>query len=429
MSVVINLKNSFLFKGFTNIFIRAVILSLKFAFSIILVKLISLESYGEYSLFVASVTLGGFLFSWDYYFYSSRKINSTSNKKEKKKIIINQLQFHVIFYFLVSPFFILLFLYDFISIQYVIVFFFILFSDNIAQELFRLLIASGKSINANIVFAIKTTPYVIVVVGLAFLDYSELIDLRLIFYLMLISTSTAIFVGLRFLKISIKEILVQHINKTIIYSALKISIVFFISTLSFKLIEFLGRFALDYKIGKDATGVFTFFFAVTNLCFIITQAGVFHLFGPKLIKSYQLIKQNKHSIFRDLYKKFIYITFTSSVLIITFLIILLPFLMEFLNKPSLSQNIEVFYVLVLGNFFFTISFIPHYYIYTYRQDKLIMHSMLMALTLFLIVLFPMINTYGITGAAISTTLAFIMIFIGKLVLALKLSKKIKFDAK
>lgn len=406
-------KKSSLFTGTVNIGLRGFILGLKFLFTLILVKIISIEAYGEYSLFMASVSLGGFLFSWDFYMFTTREIASSFDDNKVEEIIINQFKFHFITFLIVAPFFLILFYIDTLNFQYLSLFYLVLFFDNIAQELFRLLIAVGKSIKANIVFALKSVPFVIIILVAWQFKMEWILNLKVIFFLTFLSTLIATLTGFIYLELNLTKLFTTNLNSEILIKGFTVAITFFIATISFKLIEFSGRYVLDFLYGRFETGIYSFFFALANIVFIITQAGVFHVYGPKLIRSYTLSLKNGDDEFKDLFKSFSILVIILTISLSFVIYFLSPIFLNYLDKPELIENLDVLTILLIGIVLFSLSFIPHYFMYVNQKDKLLLFSMVSALIVYIILIFPLTNNFGIIGSAITTSSAFAVVFLMK----------------
>ena len=104
---------------------------------------------------------------------------------------------------------------------------------------------------------------------------------------------------------------------------------------------------------------------------------------------------------------------SGSILVSLFLILIFPYLADFMKNPQFIETRSVFFILLLGSVIQNISFVPHYDLYARSIDRDLMWSTILAAALNVVLNFLWIPKFGIIGAAWATTVAYIMLLITK----------------
>src|SRR5690606_30216436 len=128
----------------------------------------------------------------------------------------------------------------------------------------------------------------------------------------------------------------------------KIAFPFFVGTILYKLIEYSGRYFLNYYFTAKEVGVYTFFSGVANILFVFVQTLVIIELYPKLLES----KNHGYHQFSTILKVFNgqIRRFTLIGLLLS-IIMIFPLLM-FLEKKILSDNLISYFILLMSTFVF-----------------------------------------------------------------------------
>lgn len=401
----------------TNLSIRGSVLLSKFIFSLVVLKVLSIESFGEYSLFLGIITYGGFLFSWDYYQFTLREIVTITDITKRKRIIAEQFTFHIFTYFLICPFLLVFFVTDLLNFDRILVFYLILFFDNLSQEFFRVLIAMEKSRIANILLFIKTALWIVIFLLIYFLGFKHLISIELVYYLWLGSVILSFIMGIYYTRLRVSDFSLSSSSISSIKVALKTSSIFFIGTIIFKTFEISGRLITGYMFTEYEVGIFAFFFTLANLIYIIPQAGIFQLHVPALLRSY---KSDAEEVINRKNKRFTFLTIGVTLLSLLIISAMVYPLLIFLGKTELFEFQYYFYIFASGVALFSFSFIPHYKIYAKGNDKELAKGLLIPSVLAIIISCILSILIGPLGVVIGTASGYGLIFIYKYYLAYKL---------
>ena len=386
-----------------NLIYRVITIVLKFLLSIIIVKYLSVYDLGVYGIFQTTVTLLIYVLGYDFYTYNAREIL----KKESENISIyigNQFLFHGFVYLLVLPLSLLLFFYNVVATEHLIYFYLILLTEHISQEIYRILIVLKKSVMASFTLFLRAGLWILALYILWKFDFTSK-AIKDILILWIIGASVSIIVGIFQIPFKLKF----KIDLDWIKKGIKVATPFFIATIFYKIIEFSGRYFVDFYWTKEEVGVFTFFAGISNALFILVQSTVIIVMSPYLIENANKGLKEFKEIFKDYKKQILYVTAIGFLLAI---ICIYPLLL-YLGNDLLSQNLLVFFVLLLAVSFFCFSYIPHYGLYSFHKDKELLWASLLGAIVNIVANFTLVPKYGALGAAFAQVLSMLSLFLLK----------------
>lgn len=398
-------------KSFINILLRGLTLLSKFIFIFLLGKYAEDEFFlGEYGIIATSISLIIYLVGFDYYVFNTREIlKSKENIIDK---IRNQFFFHLIIYLIVFPVSLsIIFYFDFIDIKYFLIVFLLIISEHLGQELFRLYTTLEKSNLANLFFFIKSGFWVWVVLFDFFVLNNELNLLKYLLIWCLFSWVSMV-VSVIHLKVflDIKNFKLYKPDYRWIIKGVRNSSIFFISSLSFLVIQFSDRFMIDLFYGKKMVGVYSAYSQFVNAIDVFVFSAIIMVMYPKLIKLFSNQKE-----YTTLFKSFKKSILVASVLLIVLGYFVSPILFSFLDKPSFITNIKTFNMLLIGVFFLLMSYAYHYDLYIKKKDTLLLKISLFSMSLNIILNLYLIPNNGIFGASLATMFSFFIMFLLKLI--------------
>ena len=281
----------------------------------------------------------------------------------------------------------------------------ILVFEHLSQELYRLLILFGKTIISTIVLFTRSGVWVALLFGISqFTDYK--ISIELVLILWSIGALVSVFIGFKYLNFK----WVKGVDFLWIKNGILISIPFLIGTIFYKLVEFSGRYFLKFYLSNEAVGVFTFFSSIANILFVFVQTLVIIELYPTLVES----KNSGFETFEKVFKNFKNKIYKTTVLGLLLSIIGIYPLLVFLDKFELLENIASYGLLLVSTFFFCLSFIYHYALYSFNRDIYILKAAGLTLFCNIVLSFVLVPRYGIVGASIAQLGSFVCIYFSKM---------------
>lgn len=366
---------------------------------------------GIYGIITATLGILIYIIGFDFYVFNTREI--VNNKNEAGPKIINQLVFHLIGYIAIIPIMMILIVnLEFLDKEYFYLFPFLIIAEHLGQELYRLYTTYEKSIQANAFLFLRNGLWVWLVFYDFFVAKNDIALEKYVSYWLAFSLISLI-ISLFYLNYKILKDIDLFKNVRIdfdwIKGGLKVAGLFFISSLSFQIIQVSDRFMIDFYQGKKEVGIYTLYSQFANVLEVFVFTGVTMIYYPKLLQKISNATEYKSTIIE--FKKKLFLIAISLVIIF---IVIVPKLLVFMDKKSFLNEIEVFYVLLLGGFIFAQSHVYHYDLFVKKKDSVLVKIALFAAILNILVNIVLIPIVGILGAAIATLTSFLFILILKM---------------
>ena len=392
--------------GIYNIFFRGMTLVSKFLFILFLGKFSVDElNLGIFGMISTAVALLIYVIGFDFYTFNTREIiTSKGSYTEKLK---NQLVFHLITYLVFIPIsFFFFFKFDFIPVEYLWILLALLISEHLGQEFYRLFTTIEKSVIANIMLFMRSGLWVWYVLFDFFILKNPMNLYKYIVAWTIFSWGSFLVFFLLLAKIvKLGSTFYNPPDWKWIICGIKTAGVFFVSSLSFQIIQFSDRFMIDFFYDKKMVGIYTTYAQFTNAIDVFTFSAITMVAYPKLIKSYTNASKYE-SIKRKFSKELIGLT----IILILIVLVIAPLIFNFLEKDNIIKEIQAFYILLGGVFLLIVSNIFHYDLYVKGKDTYIVKVALAGMIINVLLNIILIPKYDIKGAALATLFSFFVIF-------------------
>tara|TARA_B110000091_G_C13775711_1_gene458787 strand:+ start:510 stop:1754 length:1245 start_codon:yes stop_codon:yes gene_type:complete len=396
-----------------NLTIRGSATIIKLAFTLFLGSIFTESEFGLYSLIISSIYISLILIGFDVYLDCNRKIIQKEEPKEQAFILNNQLASYIPFYFLFSI--VIFFIPErIIPKEFIFLFFSVSIIEHLNSEIFRLLLALRKTVIANLLFFIRNGLWPLVILVLYYFNFQFNISILLSYWLY--ASILALIIGLIFLRKKYKLDL-SLIDKKTIIASYKYAFIFFIGTIAYKIVEFSDRYFIDYYLDKESVGVYSLYSQFGSVLNTIIFTIVISIGYPKLLKA--IYSNNLKQIIKERNNMLMEIVIIS---ILTLLggYLILDTLLAIIDKPLYFKFNYLFYLVIISNIIFNLSYVYHFIMIGYQKDFKITILTLIGAAINIILNIILIQKYGIIGAIFSKTFAFLFILISKYLMQDKL---------
>jgi len=396
-----------------NLTIRGSATIIKLAFTLFLGSIFTESEFGLYSLIISSIYISLILIGFDVYLDCNRKIIQKEEPKEQAFILNNQLASYIPFYFLFSI--VIFFIPErIIPKEFIFLFFSVSIIEHLNSEIFRLLLALRKTVIANLLFFIRNGLWPLVILVLYYFNFQFNISILLSYWLY--ASILTLIIGLIFLRKKYKLDL-SLIDKKTIIASYKYAFIFFIGTIAYKIVEFSDRYFIDYYLDKESVGVYSLYSQFGSVLNTIIFTIVISIGYPKLLKA--IYSNNLKQIIKERNNMLMEIVIIS---ILTLLggYLLLDTLLAIIDKPLYFKFNYLFYLVIISNIIFNLSYVYHFIMIGYQKDFKITILTLIGAAINIILNIILIQKYGIIGAIFSKTFAFLFILISKYLMQDKL---------
>lgn len=392
-----------LFFKLLNVFLRIGGIGSKFIIVTLMSKYFDIDVFGNYGLITSIITILIFVLGFDFYNFSVRDILKTNDKQE----IVNKVVLTFILYTFVYLLFIMLGYFIFSNVVYIqpylFLVLFLVITEHLSQEIYRLLIGFKKVLLANILLFFRTVSWSAIIIY--FYYNNSLITIDKIFILWLIAnTLTVIYVLIYSISNNYKAILELTLSPNWIKKGLRISSVFFLATISLKSMEYANRFIVDYFMGEELAGIFLFYSNISILITVYINTIVISFELPELIKS--INSPNIHQLLEKFKKSLLIHIIISSV----FIFLIIKPLLWWQDKVEFEKYLPIIYFLIIGVGLMNYSLLYHFKLYIYHKDKSLLKSMVISAVLSLLLTISLTYFYGIYGTATAFVISSIILF-------------------
>lgn len=402
-------------KSILNLIIRGSSILSRFVLLFCLGKYFTTEDLGNYGIFYTSISLGILLLGVDFYTYANRELLYAVDGK-KLTIIRNQFLFYILTYLVFLLPFVLLFTYDVLPIKYIVFFYFIIILDHISQEFYRLFTILSYPVFANWLLFLRNGVWVIALIAIYLVFKINDYSLSYVFTGWLIGSALSIVLAL----IKIYQLYgsekLDKINSKWFLNGLRVSSLYFLSTIALISIEHLNRYLIKYWCGISKVGIFTFFSQIANLINVVIFTLFIMVIYPKLVESVNLNNWNDYNNLKlDLKKKVV----IYSIIVGFFLFFLIYPMIYIINKSEYLSDLPTFFALVLANIFLNISLVYHYILYAFKKDSFLFYSTLIGALVSVTCNVIFIQFFSIFGASVALLVSYIALSVTKIIFSKK----------
>jgi len=316
-------------------------------------------------------------------------------------MIKSQLLMHVILYLAVLVITYILVKLNTIKVEYAIWFVVLVAVEVASQEAHRYLIALEKPLLSNAILFIKGGLWVYLLFICQIIGRP--ISLEGIWTLWSLFGALAASLASYFIGRSVgwRRILSSRVNMAWLLQGLRVTVLFFISSLSYRYVKYIDKIAIQIYTGETQVGVYAFYSNIAVAMEAFVMSGVVIILFPKMIRTYG---KNK-----ELYTKYynqlkLSIIVASTVISIT-IYYSIPYILKIVNKQQYIANIELVVPITATAYIYNLSLLYHYALYAQRNDKAIVFSALVFAIVSTVLLWVLVPLYGTLGAAWSTVMA------------------------
>lgn len=399
---------SFNFQRIGNVGLRSLTLGTRFLFIFFLAKYLSPSDVGYYGLFTATVGYAMYFVGLDFYAFATREIIKTP-KEDRGQLLRGQAALSGLLYLGLLPV-ALVFLYHAGWPAHLVWWFIpILMLEHFNQEVFRLLVALSEQVIASLILFARHGSWAIgIVILMAVEPDSRNLDAVMGSWLLGGTGAAALGVW------KLKKLSMGGWRRTVdwvwVKRGIKVSFWLLFASLALRGIQTADRYWLEALGGIDQVAAYVLFLGVASTLMVFLDAGVFSFAYPALIAHYHASEQ---SAARRKLRAMLVQTVVFSAAFAVVSIHLLPYLLEWIDKPAYLDAIHLYPWLLLAMVINALGMIPHYALYASRRDNIIIYSHLLAMIAFVAATWVLSDALGVMAVPAGLNVAFLTILILK----------------
>ena len=368
----------------------------------------SLSDLGTYGILVTSIALSVQFLGMEFYVFNTREILG-SDQAKRTILVRDQLAFHGLAYLLFLPVFSILFFINILPWSLIVWFYILVIVEHLSLEISRFLTVIGRPVLASFLEFIRTGSWVAIAIAIG-LQIPEYRSIQTIVVFWILGGLLSLLIGGKpLLQWDWSATLKTRPNLDWIRKGISVAMPFFVSMVALSTIYFSDRFIIQHFSGIEQVGLYTFHQSVAGLLSTAVM-GIIVIISPKLVRAFLIRDMPQYT--QEL-KTLAFSVISGSILISLFLILVFPYVVDFMKNPQFLETRSTFLVLLLGHIAQNLSFIPHYVLYARNFDRDLLWTTLSGAVVNIGLNLLWIPKFGILGAAWATTAAFTVLLGGK----------------
>ena len=393
-----------------NMILRACTLGARFVFVFFLAKYLDAKAVGYYGLFTATVGYFLYLVGLDFYTYTTREILKAP-LEQRGQMLKGQASLSALLYIVVVPLAVWILPQAHWPNELLLWFFPILVLEHLNQEISRLLISVSEQITASLILFMRQGSWALAIVGLMAVN-ANMRQLQAVMACWLTAGVIAALLGVR----KIRQLGMGGwrlpVNWIWVRKGVAVSLAFLMATLALRGVQTIDRYWVQSLSNTETVGAYVLFLSIAGTLMVFLDAGVFAFAYPELIALFH--KQQHAQAHRKVKQLLMYVLLAAAVFsVISWL--LLPYLLQWINKPLYMQNIGLYPWLLLGTVINALGMAPHYALYAQGRDKVIIGSHIGAMPVFALAVWSFGQTIPALAVPVGLVIFFTVIFLSKAV--------------
>ena len=387
------------FNSLFNLALRGSSLVFRFLLSFYIIKYLGLEAAGIYGLALGAVGIAPALLGWGLNYFVARDIVGQSLPEAAPRVK-TRLLVSLVSLTTVTVLALILALVTGYQITRIDVFIVILiWFELFAVDIHIPLIAMERSVEANVLVFIRLAAWVpfVMVLGVLFPEFRTL-DAVFIGW---IASYLVVFACLLYFirELPLNATLSAPLEKSWIKERLKGSWFIYVADLGLVGLVYMDRYVVSFMLGLKLTGLYTFYWSLTNALQTLMATAVVQLALPVLFKAHN---SGSVSRWRQAMRQQLVKTATFSTVIGIGLFVTCEILMGYLNMPELAQHRDVFILMLIAAVIRSCSDLFNIGLTSMRKDNHYASINLAGLILTGIMAYVMILMFGFLGTGIAS---------------------------
>jgi O-antigen/teichoic acid export membrane protein len=392
----------------TNLFLQALTLASKTILLLVLARYLSVAEVGIFGILSITLSLGIHFVGLDFYGFNTREI--LARPGEASRLIRDQAVFHLLSYLLVLPALLLVFAFEALPWSLLVVFVGLLVVEHLAQEMQRLLFTLSRPIQAALTLFLRGGMWVYALLVLFLLEPQSRTIGTVCIVWVAGSTTAVLFAGFCLRNLDWQAGIRSPVDWAWVQKGLLVAMPLLSSTLVFRALLAVDRYALQHFWGPEAVGIYTFYATIRNAIQGFLEAAVLFVLRPKVIAAHE---QGDVEGFRREISRLTWATLALVGLLSLAAFIAIDPVLKLVGTKAYAEHKELLRPILLMTFIFALAEIPHTVLYARHQDRALVATSFLGLIAAIVFSLILVPNHGLMGAAFATLLAGLTILVAK----------------
>lgn len=363
---------------FISIVLKIITLLSKFILIFILAKYLKPYEIGIFGLVLATVGIGIYFIGFEFYTFSLRNFIHKS-KKYWGQYLKTSFLLYVLLYILAIPIIYLVFLFEILPIKFFLVITLIIIIDHYLTELSRILIFSNNQLKANILLFFKNGLWCLITI-INFIVFDQFRTIDTVFWTWFLCLVVSLAYGQYELSLYKIESLKKKINLVWLKKGIKLIIPIFLSTLIIKFFFTIDKYLINHYSDTNFLAAYVLFFSINSSLLTFIDTAIFQFSYPKLIFFFN---KKRFINFKREFQSMFFNTIIAMLILTLIWLASINFIISFFSENVYKDNIYIYYFLIAIFNVYILSMVPHYYLFSCRQDKIIFKSHFFSMLIFI----------------------------------------------
>lgn len=330
----------------TNVLIRSATLGLRFLLSFYIIKYLGYDAAGIYGLTVGVTGITPALIGWGLNYFVAREVVGMPPSEAALRIQ-NRLFITIISLTLATAAMIMFsFFTQRTSAALFVLIAILAWLETIALDLHLPLIGLGKALEANILVFVRSAAWVPCIVGLG-LAFPQLRSMEALLSAWIAANVMAlVLLGVMARQWDVGRIFSWLIDFDWIVNRLRRSWHIYISDVSLVGLMYLDRYIVGFFLGLSATGIYTFFWSLSNSLQTLVSTAVVQMALPTLVKAFS---SGDRTAWRDAIKVEFYKVISISVGMALVIFAASEVALRYMSMQGLSEHRGLFLLLLAAS--------------------------------------------------------------------------------
>jgi O-antigen/teichoic acid export membrane protein len=285
----------------------------------------------------------------------------------------------------------------------------LLLLEQVAQEVYRILVALSRQLTASFVLFVRTGAWCLVVIVAIAMDPS-LRHVSFVLTCWTVGAAIACLLGVAGLGRAIRFSRPASWDLQWIRKGLRIALPLFVASLAVRGMATFDRFMVENAVGLDVLGAYVLFASVAVAVLAFLDAGVVDFAYPRLVA---LVSSKDRQGFLDEMAKVRTRVLSMTAMLVLGALITSHILVRLLDRPVYTEHLMLVHSLLAIATLNALSVIPHLGLYALRQDRPILASQLMGFAVFIGVALTGMQSLGVHAVLCGLAASWILILIWK----------------
>lgn len=397
------------FKSLAGLLLRGGTLGCKLLLALMLARYLSTDNLGIWVLLNSSAAFAVLVLGLEYFNIANRHY-VLAEKGHRCRVLTVQASVYAISYATFIPLLILAAIWWSLPLLLLSLFVGVVVGEHISQEMYRLLIVLERQNEANVILFIRSGLWALL--ASALLPLAS-IGVKEIMFMWFVGGQLSILYFwwtakplLRGARIDIVDA-VRSLPETFRVVAPFIGI-----SVAMRSLSLIDRYLIKMFYSNEEVGVYGFYFSLVSGLQALYDSGAVAVLFPRMLTQW---RERNFFEYKKIKKQFFLATIASWSAFIACTAAILHWLLAFVGKPEISEQVSMLWVLFAAQVVFNISIVYHYDLYVRGFNRLLLQGAYVYAVGGAMALGLLVPVLGGLGAAVSMLIASLLLLLARIV--------------